>query len=140
MRIALQNLAKNGATVLVSSHILSELAEMCSSLCVMNQGELLASGTADEVRNKLGSAERTLTAIFSQDYTTAASWLSQHSSIGEIQHEEGRLRFVFSGTEQDQINLLRELANADLGLKALEEGNSSFEDILVKVAEGNHES
>src|SRR5436189_2372890 len=57
LRNALRKLAKAGATVFVSSHILSELAEMCSSLCVMNHGRLLASGTTDEVREQLGSTE-----------------------------------------------------------------------------------
>jgi ABC-2 type transport system ATP-binding protein len=50
LRNALRKLAASGATVFVSSHILSELAEMCTSLCVMNRGRLLASGTVDQVR------------------------------------------------------------------------------------------
>ena len=50
LRLTLRTLADEGATVIVSSHILSELSEMCTSLCVMNHGRLLASGSVDEVR------------------------------------------------------------------------------------------
>jgi ABC-2 type transport system ATP-binding protein len=73
LRNSLRKLAQTGATVFVSSHILSELAEMCSSLCVMNHGRLLASGTAEQVRQQLGRTERTLTATL----------LSRHEEAGE---------------------------------------------------------
>jgi ABC-2 type transport system ATP-binding protein len=80
LRQALQKLAATGATVFVSSHILSELAEMCSSLCVMNRGKLLASGTAGEVRNQLGRNERTLTVSLLSRHQEAASWLTSREA------------------------------------------------------------
>ena len=60
LRLTLRKLAENGVAIIVSSHILSELADMCTSLCVMNQGRILASGPVDEVRHQLGNADRTL--------------------------------------------------------------------------------
>ena len=75
LRQALRKLAATGATVFVSSHILSELAEMCSSLCVMNRGKLLASGTVQEVRDQLGSNERTLTISLLNQHQEAVEWL-----------------------------------------------------------------
>ena len=83
LRQSLQRLARDGATVLVSSHILSELAEMCSSLCVMNQGRLLASGTADEVRSALGRSERTLMVTVLERVDELVHWLEQHDGVLE---------------------------------------------------------
>jgi ABC-2 type transport system ATP-binding protein len=137
MRLALQNLAREGATVLVSSHILSELAEMCSSMCVMNQGHLLASGSAEDVRRELGRAERALTAVVVQDAAVLRDWLDGRDGVGEIKMDGLRVSFGFAGGEDEQVALLAELAGAGLGLKSLEEESSSFEDILVKVAEDN---
>lgn len=137
MRHALQGLAKEGKTVLVSSHILSELAEMCSSMCVMNQGRLLASGSAEDVRKELGRTERALTAVVMENADTVREWLDGREGVSEIRVEGKRVTFGYAGGLEEQETLLTELAGAGLGLTAFEEESSSFEDILVKVAEEN---
>ncbi|MEP4077083.1 ABC transporter ATP-binding protein [Haloferula sp.] len=139
MRHALQNLARDGATVLVSSHILSELAEMCSTMCVMNQGEILGVGTAEDLRRTLGRTERALTAIVLKRADPLKEWLDGRDGIGEIKIDGPRVIFGYSGDDASQAELLRDLAAADLGLKSFKEEESSFEEILVEVAEGNRE-
>ena len=139
MRIALQALAAEGATVVVSSHILSELAEMCSSLCVMNQGELLASGTAEEVRRALGRAERNLSVMTSGDSEKVEAWLEGWTGVSELKVDGSRVGFQFLGGGEEQERLLIELVNAGLKIRSFEEESSSFEEILVRVAEGNRE-
>lgn len=96
MRLALQGLAREGATILVSSHILSELAEMCSSMCVMNQGRLLASGSAAEVRRTLGRAERGMTAVVRVDGEGLRRWLEAREGVGEIRQDGMRVSFGFA--------------------------------------------
>jgi len=139
MRFALQALAKEGATVLVSSHILSELAEMCSSLCVMNQGRLLASGTAEEVRKVLGQAERCLSTTTFGDAQAVVLWLETRTGVSEVKSEGGKVSFQFTGEDGEQAKLLVDMVNAGLEIRSFEEEGSSFEDILVRVAEGNRE-
>ena len=139
MRIALQALAAQGATVVVSSHILSELAEMCSSLCVMNQGELLASGTAEEVRRALGRAERNLSVMTSGDSEKVEAWLEGRTGVSELKVDGSRVGFQCLGGGEEQERLLIELVNAGLKIRSFEEESSSFEEILVRVAEGNRE-
>lgn len=139
MRLALQAMAAEGATVLVSSHILSELAEMCSSLCVMNQGRLLASGTAEEVRRTLGRGERKFTAVTFGDVQAVVSWLEKRAEVSVLKSEGARVDFQFMGDDEGQVQLLADLVNAGLKLRSFEEESSSFEDILVSVAEGNRE-
>ena len=137
LRNALRRLAKTGATIFVSSHILSELAEMCSSLCVMNQGKLLASGTVDEVRHQLGNTERTLTAAVLGKAEEAAEWLSTRTGVHELQIHGQQVVFGFRGNDDDQADLMEGLINQGVRLRAFEEKRSSFEDILVEVAESN---
>jgi len=139
MRLVLQALAKEGATVLVSSHILSELAEMCSSLCVMNQGRLLASGTAEEVKRALGRTERVLSTTTLGDPQALVVWLEKRKDVTEVQVDGAKVCFQFSGSDEEQAQLLVEVVNAGLQLRSFEEERSSFEDILVQVAEGNRE-
>lgn len=137
LRTALRNLASTGATVFVSSHILSELAEMCSSLCVMNRGRLLASGTADEVREKLGSTRRVITASLLGRQEEAAEWLSSQPFVKDARVAENQVLFEFSGSDDAQADLMEALIVHGIRVRAFEEKRSSFEDILVGVAESN---
>ncbi|MGJ8696956.1 MAG: ABC transporter ATP-binding protein [Verrucomicrobiaceae bacterium] len=140
MRHALQGLAKGGVTVIVSSHILTELAEMCSSLCVMNEGRLLASGSAEEVREKLGRKERAITAQFLKVGDALTGWLGEQERVAEVKVDRDKVTFLFRGNDEDQAGFLTELAVAGFGVKTFVEAGSSFEDILVEVAEGNREA
>jgi ABC-2 type transport system ATP-binding protein len=137
LRLTLQALARDGVTVLVSSHILSELAEMCSSIIVMNEGKHLASGTAEEVRATLGSNRREMTMKLVGDGSGLAEWLGNREGVTDLRVDNGAVRFDFVGDDSRQVTLLSEAIQAGFAIKALEEKNASFEEILVEVAEGN---
>jgi ABC-2 type transport system ATP-binding protein len=137
LRQALRRLADTGATVFVSSHILSELAEMCSSLCVMNRGKLLASGTVSEVRDQLGRNERTLTVSLLNRHEDAAAWLESRPSVHDLRISGQQVVFGFTGSDDGQADLMEGLIQLGVRMRAFEEKRSSFEDILVEVAETN---
>ena len=137
LRHTLRKLAATGATVFVSSHILSELAEMCSSLCVMNRGRLLASGTVDQVRVQLGSTERVLTATLLARQAEAGEWLSAQPAVHDLRVAGQQVIFGFKGCDEAQADLMDGLIRLGFRLRAFEEKRSSFEDLLVEVAENN---
>ena len=140
LRHALRKLAATGATVFVSSHILSELSEMCSSLCVMNRGKLLASGTVAEVRAQLGSNERTVTVSLLNRPDDAAAWLESRAGVHGLNSNGRQVVFGFTGTDDGQADLMEGLMQIGIRMTAFEEKRSSFEDILVEVAESNRQS
>lgn len=137
LRNALRRLAAGGATIFVSSHILSELAEMCTSLCVMNRGKLLASGTADQVRGQLGNTERTLTATLLGRHEDARTWLAAQPSVTGPTIDGQHITFRFHGDDEAQADLMEGLIHLGIRIRSFEEKRSSFEDILVEVAETN---
>lgn len=138
LRMTLRSLAADGVAIIVSSHILSELADMCTSLCVMNQGRILASGPVDEVRDKLGNADRTIVlTVLPGDETAAEELLRRHGHVRELIAQGGRFSFRFHGTGAEQAALLGAVTSAGVRVRTFEEQKSSFEDILVQVAEGN---
>jgi ABC-2 type transport system ATP-binding protein len=140
LRNTLRRLADGGVTVFVSSHILSELAEMCTSLCVMNRGRLLASGTADQVRHQLGSTERALTATPLGRLDEAAAWLSAQPAVHDMRIAGQQIAFRFTGDDEAQAGLIEGLVGQGIRLRAFEEKRSSFEDLLVDIAENNRAS
>ncbi|HWB01819.1 MAG TPA: ABC transporter ATP-binding protein [Verrucomicrobiales bacterium] len=141
LRLTLRKLAASGVAIIVSSHILSELADMCTSLCVMNQGRILAAGPVDEVREKLGNTDRTLTITVLPDTAALAQEvLAQLTAGRELTRHGNAFSFRFHGSGEEQAALLSTLLNAGIKVRAFEEQKSSFEDILVQVAEANRSS
>jgi ABC-2 type transport system ATP-binding protein len=140
LRMALRKIADHGATVIVSSHILGELSEMCSSLCVMNRGQLLALGSVDEVRHQLGNVDRTITADILNNRQLAAAWLSSQNGVRELRVDATRIAFHFDGDDHAQASLVEGLIAQGLRIKSFEEKRSSLEDLLVGVAETNRQS
>lgn len=142
LRHALQEIAKEGATVIISSHILGELAEMCTSLCVMNQGKLLASGSSDHVLETLGNAERRIALTLADDRAEDADTrLSTCDGVEAIEkRSEKEVVFTFTGDEKAKAALLASLIQEGFLVADFHEKRSSFEEILVEVAEGNRVS
>jgi ABC-2 type transport system ATP-binding protein len=140
LRLALRAVASQGTTVFISSHILSELAEMCTSICVMNRGKLLASGTAEEVRVALGSDKRAVTAALVSSPASAAAWLAAQPGVSAVQSTETGVTFDFRGSDEAQADLLVAMVTDGHRLRTFEEQRASFEDILVGIAEGNRKA
>jgi ABC-2 type transport system ATP-binding protein len=141
LRLTLRRLASQGTTIVVSSHILSELAEMCTSLCLMNRGRLLASGTVDEVRHQLGTnPQRQLTASLLNLHDLALQWLAAHPAVFEPKLAGAQVIFDFSGSLEEQADIIEALIQQGVRIRSIEEKRSSIEDILVEVAESNRKS
>jgi ABC-2 type transport system ATP-binding protein len=110
---------------------------MCTSLCVMNRGKLLASGTTQEVRDQLGSNDRTLTATLLNREKEAAAWLESQASVHNLHISGNQIVFGFKGSNDGQADLMEGLIQQGIRIRTFEEKRSSFEDILVEVAESN---
>jgi len=103
----------------------------------MNRGRLLASGTADEVRHQLGSTERVLTATLLGRHEEAGEWLSGQPAVHQLRIAGQQIIFGFKGCDEAQADLMEGLIRLGIRIRAFEEKRSSFEDILVEVAETN---
>jgi len=141
LRMTLRRLAADGVAIIVSSHILSELADMCTTLCVMNKGRILASGPVEKVRDQLGNADRTLAVcVLAGSESLAEQVLRSAAGVEELTCQGTRLSCRFHGTGEEQAGLLAALMSASVKVRTFEEQKSSFEDILVQVAEDNRTS
>jgi ABC-type multidrug transport system ATPase subunit len=60
----LKRLNEKGVTIFLSSHLLDEVASLCTRLGIINHGTLIANGTLDELREQTNLKDKTLTEIF----------------------------------------------------------------------------
>jgi len=135
LRATLRKLASQGATIFISSHILTELAEMCTSLCVMSRGKLLASGTVEEVRTQLGDDSRSITVVPLHAMGQVPEWLRLCNGVADVRVVQGALELDFLGDDEAQAALLEEMIQRGLRIRNFTEKRSSYEEILIGVAE-----
>lgn len=136
LRQTLRDLARDGATILASSHILSELAEMCTSVGILVKGRLVVSGTTAEVRKTLGGGARSieLTVLEESAAERVAVLLPQLPGVGPLQRDNLNFRFDLAGDERDQAGLLTRLVQDGIAVRRFEEKHATFEEILIQVS------
>jgi ABC-2 type transport system ATP-binding protein len=131
--------ADDGTTVMVSSHILSELSDMCTSVGFMAGGKLVDAGRTDEVLDRLGSAERQIQVELLDEASVAAckdaitqAGIEKVSAVGRV------LSFSMEGEGGEQVALLKRLVELDLPVRSFAERRTSIEDVLLGLDEKHH--
>jgi len=135
MRHILQALAADGATVLVSSHILSELSDMCTSVGIMHLGELLKYGSMDTVLDSLDTERVDIKMELLDGVEVAEAWLSGCDDVDAIKIEGTTMRFSLSGDRRAQSELLKKLIGQGIEVSSFTPGRSGIEALLMDLVE-----
>ena len=135
LRLILQELATSGASVVVSSHILSELSDMCTSVGVMHNGKLLQHGSITSTLESIQTKAAMVRIEFIEAVEHATTWLEEHDHISEIQVEGSRINFRFEGDKHNQSELLEALVRADFRLVSFSPQETGIESLLMNLIE-----
>ena len=135
LRRMIRDLADQGKTILISSHILTELAEMCNTVGIIEQGKLLATGSVEEIQEQqLEKKELTIRVL--ERSREAATVLQSLEQVGEIINDGELLRFEFAGEVKDQAALLTLLIDRGFSVAECTSHRKSLEDVFLQVTEG----
>ena len=135
LRRMIRELADRGKTILISSHILTELAEVCDSVGIIEQGTLLATGSVEEIQQQ--QADQTELVIRVLDRTEdAAKEIETLSGVGKVISDGALLKFPFTGQPSDQAALVSHLVNHDFQILEVVSHKKSLEDVFLQVTEG----
>jgi ABC-2 type transport system ATP-binding protein len=135
LREMIRALAAEGKTVLVSSHILTELAEMCDTVGIIEQGQLLAVGSVGEIQAR-GQIRAEVHIELLDGAEKLANWLATRDDIGAVRLDGPRVGFEHDGDRQSEAKLLKEIVAADFSVVAFGSRMLSLEDIFMHVTEG----
>lgn len=135
LRRMIGDLAEHGKTILVSSHILTELAEMCDSVGIIEQGQLLATGSVDEIQRERQHQRELVLRVLDQG-EAAVAFLQTRSEINNVVRDGQLIRLEFSGDVVQQSALIRELVVAGYPLAEVTARSKSLEDVFLQVTEG----
>lgn len=146
LREMIARLAELGKAVLISSHILTELAEICHTVGIIEQGELLAVGSVDEISagtsatenaaGKLPVGQSTVRVRLLTEASAAAGWLETQAEVDQLTSDGNRIQFEF---DDDEVALAAILSNLiQEGFPVIEFGTreKSLEDVFLHVTEG----
>jgi ABC-2 type transport system ATP-binding protein len=142
MRNMIQNL-KDNHTVLVSSHILTEISETCDRLLVLGQGALLASGSESDLASKMESSARTLVAVKpkrdASDHQVAAK-LRTIDTVSEVVvsgSEEGATVFEVASSDDVRAEICRILVTDGHDVLQLARSHRELENIFLQLVRGD---
>jgi ABC-2 type transport system ATP-binding protein len=140
MREILRELRSMGKTILVSSHILPELGEMCTGVAIIDRGQVLRAGSIDDIERSLRATALLRIELLGDEAAVEAAlaWLAADARVGEAlpaEVRDGTTRFevTFDGTDPDQAELLRAMIEAGHRVIGFSQATSDLEEIFLKV-------
>ena len=135
LRQMIQQLAVDGTTILVSSHILTELAEMCDQVGIIERGSLLAVGSVADIRRTIQGALRVeMTALNRGEQLL--SWLNEQAGVSNIKRIGNTLSLELGGGSAEQVALLKAIVCADFAILEFAAHRETLEDVFMKVTTG----
>lgn len=137
MRDILKHLKSMGKTILISSHILPELAEMCDEIGVLDNGQLIAHGNVEAIQAQLQGDKR-ITVKVAGEIQTAVLFFEEDPLISSIEVNDLHHEVVFSyrGTTEQQIDLLRKAVLANVPIYGMIEEEKDLEDVFMAITKG----
>ena len=138
LRVLLGHLQDQGKTLLVSSHILSELEQVCTRVVVIEAGRVRFAGTMAEVSETLGEREISLRLLDEAGAAAAEALLSAHPRLeaNELTRQGARLTFRLSAPPEEVAGLHRELVEAGVSVFSFEVREPSLESLFLDVTQG----
>ncbi|MBX0313602.1 ATP-binding cassette domain-containing protein [Planococcus glaciei] len=137
MREILRELKSMGKTILISSHILPELAEMCDSIGVIDTGRLIAQGSVSEIQAQLQS-EKVMRVKIAGPVSVVSAFFENDPFVSQIveKPENNLIEFLYRGSEEEQMVLLRKAMAAQLPILSFAEEETDLEDVFMAITKG----
>jgi ABC-2 type transport system ATP-binding protein len=135
IRGLLKELRKMGKTIMVSSHILPELADICNKIGIIERGELLISADVADVMRRV--RQRTVLNVrVANDMDGAAAFLSGLSSVQQVDSRDGVLVVTLAEGSDDYSDLSTALVKAGYKLTLFKEDELNLETAFMALTKG----
>jgi ABC-2 type transport system ATP-binding protein len=135
MRELIKRLGGMGKTIMVSSHILPELADICNKVGIIQQGQLIVNASVADVMQQL--RRQTILQIAVTERTDAAAkLLDDHPSVERVEQDNGALMVTLVEDVKDYSNLPSALVEAGFKLNLFKEEEINLETAFMMLTQG----
>ncbi len=131
----LRSMNREGKTIFITSHVLSDLQEICTSLAILEKGKLLRHGKTPDVMRDAGRT-RHITVKLAAAGFALDSWFAARQDIAELHSAADTASFAFPGANSELAALVRDLVNAGAPVCAVEESVETLERLFARLSTG----
>lgn len=125
-------LSDRGKTIIISSHILSDISELCTDIAIIDQGSVVMSGRLMDVM-KLVTAENPIIITMAGKTMQAIKFLREDDTVKSIAIKGNDIMVNFAGSSKDEAGLLKRLVNAGLPVRSFSREKGSLESIFMQL-------
>jgi ABC-2 type transport system ATP-binding protein len=136
MKALLNELKGMGKTILISSHILSELADFCTMIGIIERGKLLAAGSIQDIQRQLRQHRVLKVRVLDNTTDRAAAILRDDGGIRAVESFDHTLTAEFEGQEEDLARLLGRLVGSGVNVHSFAEEALSLEEVFMMITKG----
>lgn len=131
MRVLIRRLADQGMTVLLSSHLLAEVEELCNRVAIVRRGEIVYEGAIAELKRSAGATYR----LSTTDDPRALSVCRAQPGVGDVREVHGRISFT--ADDATVAELSQALVEAGALITMLAPQTVTLEDLFFSLTEGD---
>ena len=135
IRELIKLLAGEGKAILISSHILTELAEICDIVGIIELGQLVATGPVGEIL-QTENTNSVLEIRLVRDLQSGERWLQAQPDVRQVRLAGRELTIHYSAQEEAQAELLGRMLAAGLPVVSFRSRNENLEDVFMAVTKG----
>ncbi len=132
----LKELREQNKTVVISSHILSELSEVCTDIGIVEQGKMVVEGSINDILNQINVRSPLLISVC-RNKEQALNLLRAHPYVETIAIRQNDIMVGFTGEQEDEAVLLRQLVEAGVMVCGFVRERGSLESVFLQII--NHE-
>lgn len=135
MKELLKNLHSMGKTIVISSHILSELSEMCNSIGIMNRGQLMTAGRIEDVMQHFSGGRKLHIRVISEMEPAVRLMQEQAQAVVESVREN-EIIVSYQGTDEQTGALLRNLLQNQVVVTDFYRESGTLESLFMQLTGG----
>lgn len=135
IRELLRELKRMGKTIMISSHILSELEEICDHVGIIEHGRMVFSGTLEEIRPRLGIESKVRVQV-AKNQDKAVELLSALPQIRQVQVIDDYISVTFGDDQEGDGIIARTLVNGGLDVTFLQPEQLKLDDAFLQLTKG----
>jgi ABC-2 type transport system ATP-binding protein len=132
MRNLLKELQRQGKTILISSHILTELSDVCNAIGIMEQGRMIETGSVDEIRAKIRRLMK-LTVEVLEGMSHAEETLRADDRIEDVVIRENKLSVTVRGDANCAAEILEKLIGGGVRVSSFAREEENVEEIYMQI-------
>jgi ABC-2 type transport system ATP-binding protein len=129
MRELVRRLVGEGITIMLSSHLLAEVEELCDHVAILRRGRVVFEGGLDELRRTAASSY----VLRTTDNAAAAAICGAEPDVADLHSDDGQVRFAASPDTVAALSIA--LGEAGIGITALVPQHASLEELFFRLTE-----